>query len=471
VLSAAAARAALAAPEANSTGGEVPADGAMSPPLRRGAGAGASRTPAGDAAAGTSRTPAGAAAGAAARGLPRPEPIVELPILILFPHSRCNCRCLMCDIWRDTAKREIATEEVAAWAPEWRRLGVRQVALSGGEALLHSDLWALCDHLTAAGIAITLLSTGLLLRRDAPRIARCCAEVIVSLDGPPAVHDEVRNLPRAYAKLAEGVAALHAAAPALPIGGRCTVQRANFRHLRATVAAARDAGLDRLSFLAADVSTDAFNRPLPWEPGRVAEVALAAADLPHLAAELDALERDCAAELDSGYIVEDAAKLRRRLYGYYAALHGQGDFPPNRCNAPWVSTVIEADGTVRPCFFQPPLGNLRREGNLEAILNSPAALAWRAGLDVARDRICRKCVCTLAWEAAEQDGAPAANGRTAAHFAGRAAATETLPRSPTAQPLDGAAAIPPHGDSSATAPPAAATAPPAGGAAAARPAP
>lgn len=330
--------------------------------------------------------------------LPRPEPLAELPIVILYPHSRCNCRCLMCDIWRDTAKRELGAAEVARWTGEWRRLGVRQVVLSGGEALLHSDLWTICEGLRQAGISITLLSTGLLLSRDAARVARYCAEVIVSLDGPEAVHDRIRNLPRAYQKLAAGVAALRALAPTLPITGRCTVQRLNFRDLRATAAAARELGLDRLSFLAADVSTDAFNRPLPWEPGRVAEVALAAAELPELAAELDALERERPDDFASGFLLETPDKLRRRLYDYYAALCGQGDFPANRCNAPWVSTVIEADGTVRPCFFQPPLGNLRQAESLAAVLDSPRARAWRRGLDVATDPICRKCVCTLAWE-------------------------------------------------------------------------
>jgi MoaA/NifB/PqqE/SkfB family radical SAM enzyme len=345
--------------------------------------------------------------------LARPEPISELPIVILFPHSRCNCRCLMCDIWRDPVKRELSTAEVAEWCGEWRRLGVRQVVLSGGEALLHSDLWEICERLREAGIAITLLSTGLLLARDAPRVARYCAEVIVSLDGPAAVHNLIRNLPRAYEKLAGGVAALRGTAPGLPVGARCTVQRQNFRHLRATVAAARELGVDWLSFLAADISTDAFNRPRPWEPGRVAEVALADDELPELAAELAALESERAEDFASGFIVEGPAKLRRRLHGYYAALRGRGDFPANRCNAPWVSTVIEADGTVRPCFFQPPLGNLRQAGSLAAILNSPAASAWRRGLDVRTDPICRKCVCTLALEPRSEPGDVVPLGRPA----------------------------------------------------------
>lgn len=327
--------------------------------------------------------------------LPRVDPVTRLPILILFPHSRCNCRCLMCDIWRATTRDELAAADVARWLDEWQQLGVRRVVLSGGEALMHSRLWDLCAHLRRAGIGITLLTTGLLLARHAAQVVAFCDDVVVSLDGPAAVHNEIRNIPRAYEKLAAGVAAVKQADARVTISGRCTVQRANYRHVRAVVAAAHELGLDRISFLAADVSTDAFNRPLGWDDARVVQVALAAEDLPVLAQELDALEAECAADFAAGYVAETPDKLRRRLLHYYAALAGQADFPAVSCNAPWVSAVIEADGTVRPCFFQPPLGNIYQAPNLTSLLNSPTTLAWRAGLDMTRDAICRKCVCTL----------------------------------------------------------------------------
>ncbi|HKI02510.1 MAG TPA: radical SAM protein [Thermoanaerobaculia bacterium] len=327
-----------------------------------------------------------------ATALPRLDPIARLPILILYPHSRCNCRCLMCDIWRDRGREEISAADVAGWLAEWRSLGVQRVVLSGGEALLHSHLWDLCALLREAGIGITILTTGLLLARDAERLASCCDDVVVSLDGPREVHDRIRNVPRAFDRLAEGVAALRAAGGGVAISGRCTVQRANFRELRATVAAARSLGLDRLSFLAADVSSEAFNRPGGWNPKRASEVALDRDDLPILAAELDALAVDCT----DGFLAESPAKLRRRLLQHFAALLGEGDFAPVDCNAPWVSAVVEADGTVRPCFFQPPLGNLRERESLGAILNSPKAIAWRQDLDTRTDPVCRRCVCSLA---------------------------------------------------------------------------
>jgi MoaA/NifB/PqqE/SkfB family radical SAM enzyme len=329
--------------------------------------------------------------------LPRVDTITRLPLLILFPHSRCNCRCLMCDIWRSSTRDEIPASAIAARLQEWRALKLERVVLSGGEALMHSQLWDLCAHLKSASIAITLLSTGLLLKRHASAVAEYCDDVVVSLDGPEDTHNAIRNVPRAYERLAQGVAALAAAArgAALCVSARCTVQKQNYQQLRAVVRAAHELGLARISFLAADVSTDAFNRPDGWDADQIARVALTDQDLPLLAAELERLELEHADDFASGFIAESPIKLRRRLYQYYAALLGHGEFHPNQCNAPWVSSVIEADGTVRPCFFQPPLGNLYQADSLQSILNSPRSLAWRAGLDPQRDAICRRCVCTL----------------------------------------------------------------------------
>jgi MoaA/NifB/PqqE/SkfB family radical SAM enzyme len=217
--------------------------------------------------------------------------------------------------------------------------------------------------------------------------------VIVSLDGSRAVHDAIRRVPRAYDRLAEGIAAVKAHAPAFPISARCVIQRHNFRDLPNIIEAAHALGLDRLSFLPVDVSSEAFNRPQPWGDERVSDVALSPNETAELAALLEATISRFAQDFASGFIAESPAKLRR-LPRYFAALNGQGDFPPTVCNAPWISSVVEADGTVRPCFFHRAIGNIH-EAPLSAILNAPEAIAFRRQLDVAADPICRKCVCSL----------------------------------------------------------------------------
>lgn len=310
----------------------------------------------------------------------------------------------MCDIWRSKDRNEITAGDVTKWLPEWRKFGVQRIVLGGGEALLHSELWDICALLQDAGIGITLLSTGLLLSRDAMQLVQYCDDIVVSLDGPATVHDKIRNIPRAYERLADGVAAVKAAESSVRISGRCTVQKNNFLELRATVAAARELGLDGISFLAVDVSSEAFNRPGGWGRDRIDSVSLTHEDLPLLADELAKLQRDCASDLASGYIAEGPEKLRSRLLQYFEGLLGVSGFAPHHCNAPWVSTVIETDGTVRPCFFQPPLGNLHQADSLNSILNSPQALQWRRGLDIRRNALCRKCVCTLSLRPAQPDG-------------------------------------------------------------------
>src|SRR5207253_2573911 len=98
-------------------------------------------------------------------------------------------------------------------------------------------------------------------------------------------------------------------------------------------------------------------------------------------------------DIQSGFIAESADKLRR-LPAYYSAINGRGSFPANRCNAPWVSAVVESDGTLRPCFFHSAFGNIN-EAPLDEVLNSEQAVSFRKKLDVLQDPICRKCVCTL----------------------------------------------------------------------------
>lgn len=319
--------------------------------------------------------------------------IRTLPILVLFPHNRCNCRCIMCDIWRLRQVREITADDMRSHLDSLRALKVRWVVLSGGEPLMHSDLGSLCRLLRSESIRITILTTGLLLKPYAISVAENVDDVIVSLDGPSEVHDRIRSVPNAFQKLADGVRALREVRAEIVVAGRCTVQKANRCSLRATVAAARQLGLNSVSFLAADVTSEAFNRPETWKADRQASIALSAEEVEDLEGEIEALIRENLNDIEAGLVVEGPEKLRR-IISHFRAHLGQVPFVAPRCNAPWVSTVIEADGTVRPCFFHPSLGNLN-ENSLHAILNGEAGTEFRGRLDVSTNPVCQRCVCSL----------------------------------------------------------------------------
>ena len=317
----------------------------------------------------------------------------SLPILALSVHSACNCRCVMCDIWKANGdKREISSDELSRHVDAIRALRVRRVMLTGGEPLLHRNLWALCSGLHALGIHLTLVTTGLLIEHHAAEIASCIDTVVISLDGPRQVHDRIRRVPGGFDRIARGIMALRAQLPSPRLIARSVVQRDNAPVIDETIAAAERIGFDEVSFLAADVSSPAFNRPQPWPAERVAEVAVTGDGLA-------ALEQAVARVLDArselladGFVAGGRASLDR-IVAYYRALAGQGPLPRVQCNAPWVSAVLEPGGVLRPCFFQPAYGSAA--AGLEPALNSECAIEFRKRLDVSTDDTCRRCVCSL----------------------------------------------------------------------------
>jgi Fe-coproporphyrin III synthase len=317
-----------------------------------------------------------------------------MPVLVLLPHSRCNCRCIMCDIWQGNGTlHELSSDDIDRHMDDIRRLGVQWVVLSGGEALMHKNIFVLCRTFRQEEIKVTILSTGLLLKKWASEIVAHCSEVIVSLDGSPALHDQIRNIPGAFDRLAEGVAAIKSVRASFRITARCVLQKANFHDLPNIIETARELGLDQVSFLSADVSSQAFNRAIPWDEDQVNTVALDAEEADTFREIMEEVIHTLERDFETGFIAETPDKLRR-LITYYDALLGRTPFPSITCNAPWVSTVVEADGTVRPCFFHSPLGNIQ-DTSLEAILNSDKAIQFRKQLNVSTDPICQRCVCSL----------------------------------------------------------------------------
>jgi len=303
----------------------------------------------------------------------------------------------MCDIWRIRQVREITVEDLQAHVESLRKLRVRWVVFSGGEPQMNSDLAALSRLLRADGVRLTLLTAGLLLEAQAAKIAETMDDVIVSLDGPPEIHNQIRRVRSAFEILARGVRALREARPGIEIRGRATVQKANCTHLRAIVAAARQLGLNSISFLAADVTSEAFNRPGGWTAKRQDTIALGPEETVSLEQEMELLIEQHREEIESGFVVESPAKLRRIVRHFRAQL---GELPPAApaCNAPWVSAVIEADGTVRPCFFHQPIGNIHERALIE-IINGDPAVEFRRQLDIPANPVCRRCVCSLHWPA------------------------------------------------------------------------
>ena len=327
--------------------------------------------------------------------------LTTLPILILNVHSRCNCRCVMCDIWKRETSTEIKVANLERHRLSLHKLGTRQVVLSGGEPLLHSDLKSLCSFFRQEQIHLTLLTTGLLLLKRAEEVSKLFDEIIISIDGPAEVHDAVRRVKGAFQLIQNGIAAIRRYRPDMPVRGRSTVQKANHLCLRGTVAAAKLLALDSISFLAADLTSEAFNRPLLWPVERQSEIALSHEEVGALENEIEELIAAHAEDIRTNYIAESISKLRG-ITRHYRVHLGQFVAESPTCNAPWVSAVVEANGSVRPCFFHPVIGNIY-SSTLEEVLNGEVASTFRESLDIPSNPTCQRCVCSLNYNSSKNE--------------------------------------------------------------------
>ena len=224
--------------------------------------------------------------------------------------------------------------------------------------------------------------------------------MIVSLDGLPEVHDKIRRVERAFALLETGIQAAREKSDR-----RCESLRAQRCRRQITAICGRRfdvvwrLNLNGISFLAVGQIPDFFciNRPLLWSTSHQEEIALSLLEVGVLEREIESLVQETSRESECGFIAETPEKLRRIARQFRVQLGLKTGESPI-CNAPWVSAVIETDGTVRPCFFHEAIGNLR-DGSLESIINGEAGRAFRENLDIAKNAICQRCVCSLHYRA------------------------------------------------------------------------
>lgn len=162
--------------------------------------------------------------------------------LQLHPSARCNLRCHHCYSSSgpdrtdalDPALLEAAIDDAAA-------LGYGRLAVSGGEPLMYPHLARLLRRGKEVGMRTLVTTNGTLANR--PRlegIAPWLDQLAFSMDGPPALHNEVRGVPWAFDRLVTGLAA--AGQLGIPHGLLYTVTASSWPHMAWGADFARDHG-------------------------------------------------------------------------------------------------------------------------------------------------------------------------------------------------------------------------------------
>ncbi len=132
----------------------------------------------------------------------------ELPYKVTFVATyHCNFRCEMCNIWQKKSVNEMTPGEVALFFERWPQF--RWVHLTGGELFMRRDLDDLVAAIQKSCRSMYLLNfptTGWFGDKTMALVERTLARGVgrlmttISIDGPKALHEEMRGLPGSWDK-------------------------------------------------------------------------------------------------------------------------------------------------------------------------------------------------------------------------------------------------------------------------------
>lgn len=304
----------------------------------------------------------------------------DIPVYVVWETTlRCDHACSHCGSRAgDPRSEELSTEEILAVADALARLRAREVTLIGGEAYLRGDVYTLISHLRSLGIRVTMQTGGLGLT-----LTRCrklkeagLSAVGVSVDGPAAIHDVLRNRPGSHDA---AIRALRNAAEAgLVTTSNSQINRLNKDHLHETAEVLRDAGVRVWrGQLTAPMGNAADHPEWILQPYMILEILDTLAEI-QLASRKRAqaagipLERAFRVSLGNnmGYYGPHEQLLRGRVG---EERYWQG------CQAGKYVMGIESDGTIKGCPSLPTApyqgGNVR-ELSLEDIWHGSEAIAF-----------------------------------------------------------------------------------------------
>jgi AdoMet-dependent heme synthase len=271
----------------------------------------------------------------------------------------CNARCLHCS--SNSARRsphELTTAEAKDLMTQFARVGVVDLAVSGGEPLLRRDLFDVVGHARTLGISVGIGSNGgrLGARQAAQLAASGVNRFQVSLDGMRDAHDRLRRWPGLFDRVQHTIDTV--AGLGVRVHVCCTITRLNVSELEEFVAYVATRPVQRINF-SRYVPTGRGTGLLDIDDGAWQEVMRRCM---HLRAAF-AGRLEITTHLAQQVLVDPCVADMPGFIGCQAAM-GQG--------------CVTATGEVLPCVLLPlPMGNVRERPFAEIWRDSPVAARLR----------------------------------------------------------------------------------------------
>lgn len=282
---------------------------------------------------------------------------------------RCNCRCLMCNIWQVSDQEELPPDEYAKLPSTLRTINV-----TGGEPFLRKDLLDVVRSISESAPRSRLVfsSNGMLTDRivetmNAVRSFHSRVGVGISIDGMESTHDRIRGVDGCYARAVNTVKSLKAEGfDDLRLG--MTIMDVNAEQIQDVFQLSRVLGVEFTATVAHNSSiyfrrTD--NQPLDAYHGR-----------------LQGLQS-----------VIDSQVRSKRVKDWFRAYHLEGLIDESirrsytgHCSAGRRYVFLAPNGDVFPCsVMNLKIGNLTNVRALEDLFDAPTSSRVRTAVSHCRN--------------------------------------------------------------------------------------
>jgi MoaA/NifB/PqqE/SkfB family radical SAM enzyme len=337
----------------------------------------------------------------------------------LLVSSRCNLKCVMCNIWPlaekdpSIAKRELEITEYENLLDELSSLGTRSLCISGGEPLLKKGVFSIIKKAKEKNLFVELITNGTLITNEITQklLASDVDLVTVSIDAPVAeVHDQIRGAKGLWERSTKGLRTLHdlremakSQKPRLAID--YVVNKINCRLIPEMIDLKRSLGFDEIHLL-----------PIIGRTSVAKELFLELDDLRWLKSNLNVIKHKMEKQnLPISKLtplssicddMEEAARGKYKILNVTLPREAKRDIS---CFAPWVQSTIDPFGNVYPCCYACtfqnssedlahtcwgdedfPMGNIKQESFLQ-IWKGPKYQEFRKYCNQNHYKMCQCC--------------------------------------------------------------------------------
>ncbi|HEY1954153.1 MAG TPA: radical SAM protein [Polyangiaceae bacterium] len=271
----------------------------------------------------------------------------------------CNLQCKMCSVW-ELREHGVPTDIAKQMLSDAHALGARTFIPCGAESFMRKDFLDIVEHAHALGYTTQEIVTNGTMITDAhlDRLEKTpSVQLHVSIDGPPAIQDELRG-EGVYEKSMRTVR--EAVKRGIRIGLSGVIMRETMATLEHIVDLAVEHGIGEVSYQPFQTEISGPNK-----------------DIPRFSLVRKGKREEIKQRLDE--IRAYAAKRNVRIYteslfpaipGYLA--FGERPIPAGGCYLPSKFLLVDWRGDVYPCFFmrEDKMGNVYKD-RIPDIWHSP----------------------------------------------------------------------------------------------------